>query len=70
MVKIDTNTMQTLIWNYSVLGMEDIEINRYNANSRHQYMFELPINKKIAMVIEIGNDPQTVNIIDQFFKFS
>ena len=66
-VKINTNTMQALIWNYTVLRVEDIEFNKYDKDNKYQYMYQLPFDKKISIIINAGKFRQTIRVVNQLF---
>eukprot|EP01084_Bolivina_argentea_P091599 164875_1 len=75
-VKIDTKKMIAIIWNYTVLKLDDInEMYLNDISDKHrQYVFvtKLPLDKeKIGITVEMGGwTEQTVVVTEQSFIFN
>eukprot|EP01084_Bolivina_argentea_P317852 551120_1 len=74
MVKIDTNKMIAIIWNYTVLKIENMDeswfMQQYNKRNVTQYAFmiNLPLDKhEIAIMIELGHVNQQITVKEEWF---
>ena len=71
MVKIDTKTMKVLIWNYTQTGIDDMKLDEYDKDNNYQYLFQLPMNKKISIVVMMGAEiEQSMSVLDQQFEYN
>ena len=68
-VKIHTVTMRVLIWNYSRLQIGNLQFDEVDRFSDAAFLFELPMDKEIAMIVEMGHSEQTMTVINQRFRY-
>ena len=66
-VKIDTSLMKVLIWNETKLGIGDLEFEDVACHGKYVFHFQLPKEKSIGLVFEMGFREQTTTVIEQTF---
>eukprot|EP01084_Bolivina_argentea_P272845 464633_1 len=69
-VKINTDIMTALVWNYTVLKKDDIEFKDYNENNIYQHKFKLPHDQPIGLIIDFGGFEHTISVTNQVFKYA
>merc|ERR1712129_120743 len=65
-VKIDTKQMRALVWNERKLKLGDISFEDAK-NALHVILLELPLDKKLALALDVGAHAQTMAVLDQTF---